>query len=518
MLHDENELYHSNMNPDTEPEPISAEQVEQVRDPFTDPSARIPQAPVYPQQQSGSYYSPRSGYPAGGGYIPPTGGSGPQNGGSEDPAKKHSSHKGLKALGVFAAIAFISYSTIKCYQFANENETVRKFLGKNSSLAEELNLESNSSSSQGSSSEAETVKSSSDTESSVYTMKNWIDLAARKDSMTLPDIVDKVMPSSVGVSSTFEVERQSYSMWGYGQPQTYKASGTGTGIIMSDDGYIITNAHVIYDSQNGYGCAKEVQVVLNEDYYTGTTEYNATIVGYDTEEDIAVLKIDPAFDLVAAEFGNSDDLRVGELVVAIGNPLGFDLFGTVTTGIVSALNREVTINESTMSLIQTDTAINSGNSGGPLINSYGQVIGINSAKLSSSYGDSASIEGLCFAIPMSHAMEVVDDLINFGYVRGKPALGLTGVNVTEAISRAYGFPVGIYVSSVTEGGAAELAGIREGDVIIAINGTTVTNYEELNAAKDKYRAGDTITVTVTRSHQDVELTLILQERIPSDNN
>ena len=115
-------------------------------------------------------------------------------------------------------------------------------------------------------------------------------------------------------------------------------------------------------------------------------------------------------------------------------------------------------------------------------------------------------------------MEVVDDLINFGYVRGKPALGLTGVNVTEAISRAYGFPVGIYVSSVTEGGAAELAGIREGDVIIAINGTTVTNYEELNAAKDKYRAGDTITVTVTRSHQDVELTLILQERIPSDNN
>lgn len=517
MLYNDNDLHNETASGVTpEPAGIPADRVEPVTDPF----AASAQQPQY----GGSYYSPRSGYPAGGGYIPPTGGGAepPQNG--PEVPKKPSSHKGLKALGVFAAIAFISYSTIKCYQFANENENVRKFFGKSSSVAEELNLDSKSASSSekdSSESNTENVKNTtSSSESGVYTMKSWIDLAAREDAMSIPDIVDKVMPSSVGVSATFEAETQTYSLWGYGQPTTREFTGTGTGIVMSKDGYIITNAHCIYDGESQYqaGLAKEVQVVLNEDYYEGDTQYTATIVGYDTEEDIAVLKINPSVDLVAAEFGSSDDLRVGELVIAIGNPLGFDLFGTVTTGIVSALDREVTINESTMRLIQTDTAINSGNSGGPLINSYGQVIGINSAKLSGSYGESAAVEGLCFAIPMSHAMSVVNDLINYGYVRGKPQLGLTGVNVTEAISRAYGFPVGIYVSSVVEGGAAEQAGIREGDVIIAINGKTVTNYEELNAAKDQYRAGDTITVTVTRSHQDLDLTLTLQERIPSDTN
>ena len=173
-----------------------------------------------------------------------------------------------------------------------------------------------------------------------------------------------------------------------------------------------------------------------------------------------------------------------------------------------------------MNLIQTDAAINSGNSGGPLINSFGQVIGINSAKLSSSYYGSASVEGLCFAIPISHAKQIVDDLIQYGYVRGKPLIGISGKPITEEIANAYGLPVGVYVQRVSSGGAADLAGIKVGDVIIAVNGKSIATYDELNAEKDKYKAGDTIVLTVTRKqddkYEDVELSLVLQEKVPTD--
>ena len=263
------------------------------------------------------------------------------------------------------------------------------------------------------------------------------------------------------------------------------------------------------------GLAKEVQVVLNEDYYSDDTQLKATVVGYDVAEDIAVLKVEPNQKLTVAEFGSSDELRVGELVVAIGNPLGFELFGSVTTGIVSALDREVTINDSKMNLIQTDTAINSGNSGGPLINSYGQVIGINSSKISSSY---TSVEGLCFAIPMSHAQTVINDLIKYGYVTGKPQIGIVGKDVTEEISNAFGLPIGVYVRAVEEGSAADLAGIRVGDVIIAINDEAITNYDELNNAKEQYKAGDTITITITRNGEDMQIPLVLQEKVPTEND
>ncbi|MBR4201482.1 MAG: trypsin-like peptidase domain-containing protein, partial [Oscillospiraceae bacterium] len=323
----------------------------------------------------------------------------------------------------------------------------------------------------GSDSAAQDQNSQNGSGSSGAEAMSFIELAARKNAMSIPDIVDKITPATVGVASTFVYQGQSYSMWGFGfgtpQQTEQEVPATGTGIIMSDNGngsyYIITNAHVIYDSSEKYhmGQAKEVKIVLNEDFYEGDTQFAATIVGYDVAEDIAVLKVTTDQKLTVAEFGNSDDLRVGELVIAIGNPLGFELFGSVTTGIVSALDREVTINDSTMKLIQTDTAINSGNSGGPLINSYGQVIGINSSKISSSYySDSASVEGLCFAIPISHAQKVINDLINYGYVTGKPMIGITGKDVTEEVSQAYGIPVGVYVRAVVEGSAADLAGIR----------------------------------------------------------
>ena len=274
-----------------------------------------------------------------------------------------------------------------------------------------------------------------------------------------------------------------------------------------------------YDSSEKYhmGLAKSVQVILNEDYYDGETTMEAEIVAFEASEDIAVLKVKTDRKLTVAEFGNSDDLQVGEAVVAIGNPLGFELFGSVTTGIVSALDREVTINDQKMRLIQTDTAINAGNSGGPLINCYGQVIGINSSKISSSYyGNEASVEGLCFAIPMTHAQKVINDLINYGYVTGKPQIGIVPKDVDELTSQRLGLPVGVLVRAVSEGSPAEEAGIKVFDVIIAVDGKTVTNYEELKAEKDQHEAGDTITLTVSRDGIDLEIPLTLAERGPEN--
>ena len=214
--------------------------------------------------------------------------------------------------------------------------------------------------------------------------------------------------------------------------------------------------------------------------------------------------------LTPATLGDSDELRVGELVIAIGNPLGFDLFGSVTSGIVSALNRQISINEKNMTLIQTDAAINNGNSGGPLLNSCGQVVGINSAKMSSSYG-SASVEGLGFAIPIKEAKTIIDDLINYNYVKGRPSIGISTVDVNESYSRYLNIPMGVYVRTVAEGSAAEQAGILEGDVIIGIEDKAITTVDELNSIKNQYKAGDTIKLTLSRNGTDVDVNVKLQE-------
>ncbi len=459
------------------------------------------------QPSSGSYYSPRSGE-SGGGSVPPRNPYDP----CAEPHKKHSSHTGLKVLGLFAAIAFISYASIQTFQFVSQNDKMRKFFGHDSSISEEEDSGKKSAENKDEESGKNTEQSYSNVE------QDWIQLASRDNAMKIPDIVDKVMPANVGVSSTFLAKGQTISFFGFGsEPYEEEMQGSGTGIVMSEDGYIITNAHVIYDSESQYQCgeAQKVEVVLNDDYYKGQTTYEATIQGYDIEEDIAVLKIDADQKLTPAEFGDSDDLRVGELVVAIGNPLGFDYFGSVTTGIVSGLNRDITINDKVMRMIQTDTAINNGNSGGALINSYGQVIGINSAKLSSSYNDEATIEGLCFAIPITHAKSVIDDLISFGYVR-KPTLGIMTENVEARDAERYDIPMGVLVREVTPGGAADVAGIKKKDIIIAVNGESVSNFNELNAIKNKYKAGDTITLTVVRSGKDIEIPVTLQEKGQDD--
>ncbi|MDE6092392.1 MAG: trypsin-like peptidase domain-containing protein [Ruminococcus sp.] len=329
--------------------------------------------------------------------------------------------------------------------------------------------------------------------------------------LTTEEIVQKLLPSVVGIESQFTVTSMNNGYYyGFGNmPSASSATGTGTGVVITDDGYIVTNAHVIYDSEYGAGLADDIKVHMNDD-----NSYDAEVVGYDTDCDLAVLKI-KADGLTPAEFGDSDGLMLGESVVAIGNPLGFDLMNTVTSGIVSGLNRNITINDKAMNLIQTDTAINEGNSGGPLINKKGQVIGINSSKMSSSYG-SASIEGIGFAIPSNEVSQIIDDLMEYGYVTGKPQLGISCQNVTDTISQMYNIPVGIYVTDVSRNSAADKAGLQSGDVIIAIDDTEVSTSEELNAQKNKHSAGDTIEITYVRSGKEKTTEVVLDE-VKQDN-
>lgn len=304
-------------------------------------------------------------------------------------------------------------------------------------------------------------------------------LSTPSDALSIPEIVEKVSPSVVGISCTL-----------------YNGTATGTGIIMSEDGYILTNAHVV----DG---ATDISVVLSKELES--EQLKAELIGADTQTDIAVLKVDKS-GLPAAEFGTSSEMVVGEAAIVIGNPLGFELSGSVTAGIVSALDRELVIEDREMNLIQTDASINSGNSGGPLINSYGQVVGITSAKINTTYG-----EGLGFAIPIDDAMPIVDDLLKYGYVKGRPLLGISGENVTEIYSQYYGIPQGFIVRSVTEGSAADDAGIRVGDIVIGINGQLITTIEEFNECKAEFKAGDKISVSIYKNDQIIDVDVILGE-------
>ncbi|MBR5682282.1 MAG: trypsin-like peptidase domain-containing protein [Ruminococcus sp.] len=414
-------------------------------------------------------------------------------------ASSKSGHKGkanllLKCTVAALAIAVIGAGVVKVYKFLNasKNELI-EFSGDNvKSVARNI----------------PDPPDEKSTEPIDDELPSLIELAARSDAKPIPDIVDSIMPSVVGVASSFEyTPRQTFSIWGWSEePQTELIRKTGTGFIITDDGYIVTNAHVVYDESYDSGEAVEVKVLFSDE-----TEHEANIIAFDPETDIAVLKVDET-KLKPAVLGDSDELRVGELVIAVGNPLGFDLFGTVTSGIVSALNRKIDINEKKMNLIQTDAAINNGNSGGPLLNSCGQVIGINSAKMSSSYSSSASIEGLCFAIPIKEAKVIIDDLINYSYVTGRPNHGIISTrDITEAEARYWNVPVGVYVMSLQEGGAAALAGVQIGDIIIDIDGKAVSTAQELNDIKNEFKAGDTVSITVSRNGQDIRMKLTLQE-------
>jgi serine protease Do len=430
-----------------------------------------------------------------------------QASGSGKPPKKKN-HFWMKAVAFVAAMAIVSVGSIGIYNGVhNSNKLVT---AESSTSASDSTDTTANTTTQDSSSKAQSTTVKGDA------AKSWIELASGTNAMSISDIVKKVAPSVVGVQATFKMPNNYNYNYGFGMfgngnsgngDNSGSMTGVGTGIIMREDGYIVTNAHVIYDSEYGCGEATAVEIRMSDE----ETTYDAKIVAYDIETDLAVLKVDQT-GLTAAEFGNSNQCQVGDAVVAIGNPLGLELQNTVTCGIISALNRKVTINDKTMTLIQTDTAINNGNSGGPLINSSGQVIGINSAKMSSSVSSSgATIEGIGFAIPMTEAREIVDDLINYGYVTGRPQLGISCQDVSEAVSQAYNLPIGAYVISVTDGGAAAEAGLQVGDVITAINDNKIETTEELNNYKNEYNAGDTVTLTIVRNGQEQKVSVVLQE-------
>ena len=302
----------------------------------------------------------------------------------------------------------------------------------------------------------------------------------QEGGLSLQEIYTKVIDSVVSISCSIP-----------------GGSATGTGVIISTDGYVVTNAHVVEG-------ARQIQVLL-----TDGRALEATLIGADTITDLAVLEIQ-ADNLVAAQLGDSSVLRVGDAVVAIGDPLGITFRGTMTDGIVSAINRDVMVDGRVMNLIQTNAALNSGNSGGPLINCYGQVIGINTMKIGDYYS-AAGVEGIGFAIPSATVSHIVNQLLQQGYVSGRPSLGISGESISLVYQMYYRLPNGLHITYVESGSPAEAAGIKTGDILMRVEKTTVTSNEELETALYSYSPGDTVKLMIYRNGKQYSVTVTLSE-------
>lgn len=304
---------------------------------------------------------------------------------------------------------------------------------------------------------------------------------SREGEMSLQEIYETNIPAVVSISAA-----------------TGSGSSTGTGVVLSANGYLVTNYHVIRQ-------ALAINVTLTDE-----RELRATLVGEDPVSDLAVLRVD-AEDLTPAQFGDSDGVRVGDSVVAIGDPLGVELRGTMTDGIVSAISRDVQVDGRVMNLIQTNAALNSGNSGGPLINRFGQVIGINTMKIGT-LADSSGVEGLGFAIPSATVKEIVNQLLSQGYVSGRPWLGIEVESFSTYYQRFYRVPKGVYVTDVQAGSPAEAADLRIGDIILAADGSAVTDMDALNTQLYTHAPGDSMTFSVYRNGRQGEVTVTLEEK------
>lgn len=347
-----------------------------------------------------------------------------------------------------------------------------------------------------------TVNSAVQTSTPSGTTTNLISLS--NYSNTAVFAANKILPSIVGIQVTYTTTTN--SIFGFGMPTTSEATASGSGIIISEDGYIVTNNHVIdtSSSSSSYSYydisdATSVKIKLH-----GSDElYDAKIVGKDSQTDLAVLKIDKT-GLTAAEFADSDAAAVGEFAMAVGSPLGLDT--TVTTGIISAVNREVEADGTTYVCIQTDAAINSGNSGGALVNGDGKVIGINTLKLSGS-----GVEGIGFAIPINSTQDIIDDLIEYNKVL-RPYIGITGIDLDKATIKNYKLPtLGVYVKSVSNFSPAEKAGLQSGDIIIKADGKDILTMDELNEIKNTHKIGETLTLTINRNNEKKDVTITLEE-------
>ena len=360
----------------------------------------------------------------------------------------------LKKKEAELSISFVTEATVA------QEETIELHLPQEASLDEE-----------------EIIRSSMQLEQSPQSQEN----IPMEGGLSLQEIYLKNIGSVVSISCT-----------GYG------SSSTGTGVVLSEDGYIVTNAHVV----DGAG---SVDVLLTDDRV-----FTASIIGSDEISDLAVLRVE-ATDLIPARFGDSTQLRIGDTVAAIGDPLGVKYRGTYTDGIVSAINRDVDMDGRTMTLIQTNAALNSGNSGGPLINCYGQVIGINTMKISA-FTDSAGVEGIGFAIPSVTVKDIVDQLITQGYVSGRPTLGLEGETLSSFYQHYYRLPSGLYITGVEPGSDAEAKGIEHGDMLLSIDGNRILSMDQLKAVLFDREVGDTVEAVIFRSGQQYRVTLTLGEQ------
>ena len=313
---------------------------------------------------------------------------------------------------------------------------------------------------------------------------------------------NKILPSIVGIKIDYTVNSTSI----FGRTGSTTATASGSGIIISEDGYILTNNHVVSssssDSNSYYQISEATKVTVT--LFNDETEYEAKIVGQDKQTDLAVIKIEKT-GLTKAEFADSDDVKVGEFAMAVGNPV--NMTSTVTTGIVSAVNRKITDSDGkTYTCIQTDAAINSGNSGGALVNAQGKVIGINTLKLSGT-----GIEGIGFAIPINSTTDITSQLIQYSKVK-RPFIGISGIDLDEATAKKYNLVIGIYVKSVEDFSSAEKGGLKSGDVIIEADGKSIKSMDELNEIKNSHQIGDTIKLKVNRNGSEKEITLTLGEQ------
>ena len=347
-----------------------------------------------------------------------------------------------------------------------------------------------------------TVNSTVETSIPSGSTTNLISLSSYSNTAVFA--ANKILPSIVGIQVTYTTTTNSF--FGFGMPSTSEATASGSGIIISEDGYIVTNNHVVDTSSSSssysyYSISDATSVKVK--LYNSDELYDAKIIGKDSQTDLAILKIEKT-GLTAAEFADSDDVTVGEFAMAVGSPLGLDT--TVTTGIVSAVNREVESDGTTYVCIQTDAAINSGNSGGALVNSDGKVIGINTLKLSGT-----GVEGIGFAIPINSTLDVIDDLIEYKKVL-RPYIGINGIDLTDSIVEKYKLSsLGVYVQSVENFSPAEKAGLQAGDIIVKADGTEIKTVDELNNIKNSHNIGDTMTLTINRNGKESDITITLEE-------
>ena len=349
----------------------------------------------------------------------------------------------------------------------------------------------------------ETISSTSNTISTPNTSTNNIPsntisaISLKNYSDTAIMVADKILPSIVGIEVEFPVTSSFYRT-------TSTTTSSGSGIIISSDGYILTNNHIVTSTSNSYfyslGEASSVKVYL----YNDETPYEAKIVGTDERTDLAVLKIQKE-GLTAAELGDSDSIKVGEFAMAIGNPIG--LQSSVTCGIISALNRNIQTSDANYNVIQTDAAINSGNSGGALVNSEGKVIGINTLKVSTT-----GVEGIGFAIPINSTKDIYTQLIESGKVK-RPYIGITGQTINEETAKKHNLVVGVYIREISDFSPAQKTGLKAGDVITSIDNKTITTIDELTNIISSHKIGDTVSISYYRNGNTQNITVTLEEEI-----